>query len=138
MNIEVPEGYKPNDEEEYMNSLQLKYFKNKLLNWKKDLIRESLETLHSLSGDAWYSADLHDLAAFEIDKARELQEKNRQLKLINKIDEALQRIEEGEYGFCEETGEEIGLARLEARPIATMCVEAQERYEYYQKLHSDD
>ena len=130
--------YHPSDDEPFMNDRQLEYFKQKLLNWKEDIIRESRETVTHLQAETENHPDLADRASSETDRALELRTRDRQRKLISKIDDALRRIEEGAYGFCEETGEPIGLARLEARPIATFSVEAQERHERRERVHRDD
>lgn len=137
-NVVVPEGYIPSENEEYMNSVQLEYFKQKLLNWKEELLQESLETLDHLKEENWHESDFNDRAAVETDAAFELRTRDRYRKLLDKIEEALARIESGEYGYCEETGEKIGLKRLEARPVATLCIEAQERHENYEKQHNDE
>ena len=130
--------YRPSEDEPFMNERQLEYFKQKLFNWKEDILRESRETLSHLQTDTENHPDLADRASSETDRALELRTRDRQRKLISKIDEALRRIEEGIYGFCEETGEPIGLARLEARPIATLSLEAQERHERRERVHRDD
>ncbi|MGV2432065.1 MAG UNVERIFIED_CONTAM: RNA polymerase-binding protein DksA [Rickettsiaceae bacterium] len=135
--IELPEGYKPSDKEEYMNPMQLEYFSRKLNTWKDELLENSRETLEHLKEENWNEPDLSDRATIETDTGIELRTRDRYRKLIDKIDEALKRIDSKEYGFCEETGEEIGLKRLEARPIATLCIEAQERHENYEKQHLD-
>ncbi|MFN3514090.1 MAG: RNA polymerase-binding protein DksA [Phenylobacterium sp.] len=134
---EKPE-YRPSEDEEFMNERQLEYFKQKLLNWKEDILRESRETLAHLQSETENHPDLADRATSETDRALELRTRDRQRKLISKIDEALRRIEDGSYGFCEDTGEPIGLARLEARPIATLSLEAQERHERRERVHRDD
>lgn len=134
----LPEGYVPSAKEEYMNSKQLEYFRNKLLTWKSELLNESRETLNHLKEENWHEADINDRATVETDAALELRTRDRYRKLIDKINAAIQRIDEGEYGYCEETGEEIGIKRLEARPIATLCIEAQERHEKYEKTHIDE
>jgi DnaK suppressor protein len=133
----LPEGYKPSDKEEYMNPIQLEYFRQKLEDWKKDLIVGSKETLEHLREENWKEPDLNDRATIEAETTFELRTRDRYRKLIDKIDEALMRIQNGEYGFCEETGEEIGIKRLEARPVATLCIEAQERHENYERHHLD-
>jgi DnaK suppressor protein len=130
--------YRPREDEPFMNERQLEYFKQKLLQWKEDILRESRETLSHLQTDTENHPDLADRASSETDRALELRTRDRQRKLISKIDEALRRIEEGAYGFCEETGEPIGLQRLEARPIATLSLEAQERHERRERVHRDD
>jgi DnaK suppressor protein len=131
-------GYRPSDDEPFMNERQLEYFKQKLLDWKEDILRESRETVSHLQKETENHADLADRASSETDRSLELRTRDRQRKLISKIDEALRRIEDGAYGYCEETGEPIGLARLEARPIATLSVEAQERHERRERVHRDD
>jgi DnaK suppressor protein len=121
-----------------MNDLQLAYFRQKLLRWRSDLLREAEETLSSLSQGGIAEADLTDRASVETDRALELRTRDRARKLIAKIDQALERIENGTYGYCEETGEPIGLKRLEARPIATLSIEAQERHERMERVYRDD
>ncbi len=130
--------YRPTDDEPFMNERQLEYFKQKLFKWKEDILRESRETLSHLQTDTENHPDLADRASSETDRALELRTRDRQRKLISKIDEAVRRIEDGIYGYCEETGEPIGLARLEARPIATLSLEAQERHERRERVHRDD
>src|SRR3954454_13059820 len=130
--------YRPSEDEPFMNERQLEYFKQKLLQWKEDILRESRETLSHLQTDTENHPDLADRASSETDRALELRTRDRQRKLISKIDEAMRRIEEGIYGFCEETGEPIGVARLDARPIATLSLEAQERHERRERVHRDD
>jgi len=134
MAVELPEGYKPSDDEEYMNELHLEYFRRKLLAWKQDLLRESDETLGRMKEEREREPDIVDQGSSEADSALELRTRDRARKLIRKIDQALQRIEEHDYGYCEETGEPIGLKRLDARPIATLTVEAQERHERLEKM----
>ena len=130
--------YRPTANEEFMNPSQLAYFRQKLLGWKDDIIRESADTMAQLKSGPIREADLTDRASSETDWAIELRTRDRQRKLISKIDAALRRIDSGEYGFCEVTGEPISLARLEARPIATMTVEAQERHERNERVSRDD
>jgi DnaK suppressor protein len=130
--------YRPSDDEPFMNEKQLEYFRKKLLVWKDEIIRESRETVTHLQAETENHPDLADRASSETDRALELRTRDRQRKLINKIDEALRRIDEGAYGYCEETGEPIGIARLEARPIATLSLEAQERHERRERVHRDD
>lgn len=130
--------YRPSEDEEFMNERQVQYFKQKLLNWKEDILRESRETLGHLQSETENHADIADRASSETDRALELRTRDRQRKLISKIDEALRRIEDGNYGYCEETGEPIGVARLDARPIATLSLEAQERHERRERVHRDD
>ena len=134
----LAEGYRPSEDEPFMNENQLEYFRAKLLSWKDDILRESRETLSHLQTETENHPDLADRASSETDRALELRTRDRQRKLISKIDEALRRIEDGSYGYCEETGEPIGLARLEARPIATLSLEAQERHERRERVHRDD
>jgi DnaK suppressor protein len=139
--VEAPtlaEGYRPREDEPFMNERQLEYFRRKLLGWKDDILRESRETLTHLQSETENHPDLADRASSETDRALELRTRDRQRKLISKIDEALRRIDDGSYGYCEETGEPIGLARLEARPIATLSLEAQERHERRERVHRDD
>jgi DnaK suppressor protein len=131
-------GYHPTADEPFMNERQVEYFKQKLLDWKEDILRESRETVTHLQAETENHPDLADRASSETDRALELRTRDRQRKLIAKIDDALRRIEEGAYGYCEETGEPIGLARLEARPIATLSLEAQERHERRERVHRDD
>lgn len=130
--------YRPSEDEEFMNERQLEYFKNKLLAWKEDILKESRETLAHLQAETENHPDIADRATSETDRSLELRTRDRQRKLISKIDDALRRIEDASYGFCEETGEPIGLARLEARPIATLSLEAQERHERRERVHRDD
>ena len=136
--IDLPEGYKPSAKEPYMNPMHLEYFKRKLVSWKDDLIEDSRETLKHLQEDNVHEPDLHDRATLEVDTSFELRTRDRYRKLIEKIDSALDRIKTAEYGFCEETGEQIGINRLEVRPIATLAIEAQERHENYERQHSDE
>ena len=130
--------YRPSEDEEFMNERQLEYFKQKLINWKEDILRESRETLTHLQAETENHPDIADRVTSETDRALELRTRDRQRKLISKIDEALRRIEDGSYGYCEETGEPIGVARLDARPIATLSLEAQERHERRERVHRDD
>jgi DnaK suppressor protein len=132
------DGYRPSPDEPFMNERQLEYFKTKLLTWKESILRESAGTLQQLQVDSLREPDLTDRASSETDWSIELRTRDRQRKLISKIDAALRRIEEGEYGYCEVTGEPISLGRLEARPIATMTVEAQERHERNEKISRDE
>jgi len=121
-----------------MNDRQLEYFRKKLLNWKEDILRESRETVSHLQAETENHPDIADRASSETDRALELRTRDRQRKLISKIEDALRRIEDGSYGYCEETGEPIGVARLDARPIATMSLEAQERHERRERVHRDE
>lgn len=136
--ITLPPDYQPSEAEEFMNPLQVEYFRQKLLKWRADLLKEADETLASLSEGGIHEADITDRASVETDRALELRTRDRARKLISKINQALLRIENGSYGYCEETGEPIGLKRLEARPIATLSIEAQERHERMEKIHRDD
>jgi DnaK suppressor protein len=138
MMITLPPDYRPSEGEEFMNPLQLEYFRQKLLRWRADLLREADGTLASLSEGGIHEADITDRASVETDRALELRTRDRARKLISKINQALARVETGTYGFCEETGEPIGLKRLEARPIATLSIEAQERHERMERVHRDD
>ncbi len=130
--------YRPHNDEPFMNPRQLAYFKSKLLEWKHQLLHDSLETIHHLQEESHAEPDILDLAANETERNLELRARDRARKLINKIDEALHRVEDGSYGYCEETGEPIGLRRLEARPIATLCIEAQERHERKEKSYREE
>jgi DnaK suppressor protein len=134
----VPVGYRPSEDEPFMNERQIEYFRQKLLNWKDDILRESRETLGHLQRETENHPDLVDRASSETDRSLELRTRDRQRKLISKIEEALRRIEDGSYGYCEDTGEPIGLARLDARPTATLSLEAQERHERRERVHRDD
>ena len=134
----LPEDYRPSDGEEFMCAEQRAYFLQKLRNWKESIVEESRATMAQLQVDSLREPDIADRASSETDWSIELRTRDRQRKLISKIDSALRRIETGEYGFCEVTGEPISLARLEARPIATMTVEAQERHERNERISRDD
>jgi DnaK suppressor protein len=136
--LKAPDSYRPSDDEPFMNERQLEYFKQKLLVWKEEILRESRETVTHLQAETENHADLADRASSETDRALELRTRDRQRKLISKIDQALRRVEDGSYGYCEETGEPIGLARLDARPTATLSLEAQERHERRERVHRDD
>ncbi|MCA6228080.1 MAG: RNA polymerase-binding protein DksA [Phenylobacterium sp.] len=131
-------GYRPSEDEDFMNGRQLDYFRRKLQAWKEEILRESRETVAHLQAETENHPDLADRATSEADRALELRTRDRQRKLISKIEEALRRIDDGSYGYCEETGEPIGLARLDARPIATLSLEAQERHERRERVHRDD
>ena len=131
-------NYRPSDKEPFMNERQRDYFRAKLLAWREDILKEAKETLQHLQEENQNHPDLADLASSETDRAIELRARDRQRKLIAKIDEALTRIDDGTYGYCEETGEPISLRRLEARPIATLSVEAQERHERRERVYRDD
>jgi len=138
MTAKAASEYKPSENEEYMNKKQQEYFRKKLLAWREELITESQETINNLKEENWHEPDLSDRASLETEAGVELRTRNRYLKLIGKIDSALRRIEDGSYGYCEETGEPIGLKRLEARPIATMTIEAQERHEKMEKQYIEE
>ena len=132
------EKYKPSEDEPFMNERQLEYFRRKLLAWKEDILRESRETLGHLQTETENHPDDADRASSETDRALELRTRDRQRKLIAKIEAAIRRVADGSYGYCEDTGEPISLARLEARPIATLSLEAQERHERNERVHCDD
>jgi DnaK suppressor protein len=138
MTIELEEGYKPSEDEEYMSPKQLEYFRRKLLAWRAELIKESESTINHLKEENWQEPDINDRATLETDAALELRTRDRYRKLVNKIDSAMSRIADGTYGYCKDTGDEIGLNRLEARPIATLTIEAQEKHERLEKQHRDD
>lgn len=134
----LPNGYVPSEAEPFMSARQLSYFKNRLLDWRDELLRESSQTLMHLQEHSVAEPDLTDRASTETDRALELRTRDRERKLIGKIDSALQRIADGSYGFCEETEEPIGIKRLMARPIATLSIEAQERHERRERVYRDD
>ncbi|TCO72480.1 RNA polymerase-binding protein DksA [Rhodovulum euryhalinum] len=134
----LPDDYRPAEDEPFMNERQLEYFRRKLIAWKNDILNESRETLEGLQDSSRNIPDIADRASEETDRALELRTRDRQRKLVAKIDAALRRIETGEYGYCEETGEPISLKRLDARPIATLSLEAQERHERRERVHRDD
>lgn len=136
--IELEDNYQPSDHEEYMNAKHLEYFRRKLMAWKVELIDEAQETMDHLKEENLNEPDVNDRATLESDTSFELRTRDRYRKLIDKIEYALSKIETGEYGFCEETGEPIGLKRLDARPIATLCIEAQERHEKVERQFTDD
>ncbi|VAV87364.1 DksA family protein PA5536 (no Zn-finger) [hydrothermal vent metagenome] len=138
MEVELPEGYKPSPDEKFMNERQMAYFHKKLVDWKEEILRESKETLNHLQEDSQKEPDIADRASSETDWSIELRTRDRQRKLITKIDAAIERIKNGEYGYCEVTGEPINLERLDARPIAMMTLEAQEEHEKYEKVHRDN
>lgn len=133
----IEDDYRPSDNESFMNDRQREYFRRKLLAWKEDILRESRDTLATLQNENENHPDLADRASSETDRAIELRARDRQRKLIAKIDAALGRLDDGTYGYCEETGEAIGLKRLDARPIATLSVEAQERHERRERVYRD-
>jgi len=134
----LPKGYRPGDDEEFMNPLQIEYFRQKLLRWRAELLADSSGTLRNLKEESLLKPDLTDRASLETERAIELRTRDRERKLISKIDAALGRIDTGTYGYCEETDEPIGIRRLEARPIATLSIEAQERHERLERMHRDD
>ncbi|MBB3985088.1 DnaK suppressor protein [Sagittula marina] len=134
----LPDDYRPAEDEPFMNERQTEYFRRKLLNWRSELLEDSRDTIETLQDSTRNIPDVNDRASEETDRALELRTRDRQRKLVNKIDAALRRIDEGEYGYCEVTGEPISLKRLDARPIATMSLEAQERHERREKVHRDD
>ncbi|MFT5139282.1 MAG: DnaK suppressor protein [Lysobacterales bacterium] len=135
--VELKKGYAPKKNEEYMSAEQQEYFRIKLLHWREELVEESRETISNLRDEVRDVGDEAERATRETENSLELRTRDRYRKLINKIDKALIRLDDREYGYCEETGEEIGLARLEARPIATLCLDAQERWEMRQKQMGD-
>jgi DnaK suppressor protein len=134
----LPPGYRPSDDEPFMNERQRDYFRQKLMQWREDLLHESSLTLAHLQEESLAEPDMADRATLETDRSLELRTRDRERKLIAKIDEALRRLEDGSYGYCEETGEPIGLRRLEARPIATLSIEAQERHERLERIQRDE
>ena len=134
----LPTDYRPSEDEEFMNPLQVEYFRQKLLRWRTELLADSAETLRSLQEESLLKPDLTDRASLETERAIELRTRDRERKLISKIDSALERLDSGTYGYCEETEEPIGIRRLEARPIATLSIEAQERHERMERTHRDD
>ncbi|MFL5188702.1 MAG: RNA polymerase-binding protein DksA [Microvirga sp.] len=136
--IVIDEGYRPTEDEPFMNERQREYFRRKLIRWKHDILKEAQETLATLQSENENHPDLADRASSETDRAIELRARDRQRKLIAKIDAALARIDDGSYGYCEETGDPISLKRLEARPIATLSLEAQERHERNERVYRDD
>ena len=138
MSITLDEDYKPTDSEPFMNERQIEYFRRKLLAWKEDILRESKETLTHLQDENHILPDVADRASSETDRSLELRTRDRQRKLISKIDSALKRVQDGSYGYCEETGEPIGLKRLDARPTATLSIEAQERHEKRERVYRDE
>jgi DnaK suppressor protein len=136
--VETEGGYKPSEDEVFMNARQRDYFRRKLMGWKEEILRESQETLVSLQRENENHSDLADRASSETDRSVELRARDRQRKLIAKIDAALDRLDAGTYGYCKETGEPISVKRLDARPIATLSVEAQERHERRERTHRED
>jgi DnaK suppressor protein len=138
MGIQVPVNYRPTDGEEFMNPRMREYFRRRLQDWKDEILRDAQATLQNLQEEQPPEADLADRATTETDRALELRTRDRQRKLIAKIDAALRRVDDGSYGYCEETGDPISLKRLEARPIATLSIEAQERHERRERTHRDE
>ena len=136
--IVLPEGYKPSEKEEFMNPMQVEYFRQKLLNWRAELLSEANGTLSELSEENFQKPDITDRAQMESDASLQLRTRDRERKLLSKIEAALRRIEDGSYGYCEETDEPISLKRLEARPIASLSLDAQERHERMERTHRDD
>jgi DnaK suppressor protein len=136
--IFLPDDYRPAEDEPFMNARQLEYFRRKLIVWKQELMDQSAETIEGLQDSGRNVPDIADRASEETDRALELRTRDRQRKLVSKIDAALRRIESGEYGYCEVSGEQISLKRLDARPIATMTLEAQEKHERREKVHRDE
>ncbi len=134
----LPRSYRPSEREPFMNARQMEYFRQHLVHWREELVRDSTQTLQNLQEETLQAPDIADRASAETERSVELRTRDRERKLISKIGEALRRIEEGTYGYCEETGEPIGLRRLEARPIATLSLEAQERHERMEKIYRDD
>lgn len=134
----LPADYRPSEDEEFMGPLQVEYFRQKLLRWRAELLADSSETLRHLQEESLLKPDLTDRASLETERAIELRTRDRERKLISKIDQALGRLDSGTYGYCEETDEPIGIRRLEARPIATLSIEAQERHERMERTHRDD
>ena len=137
MSVELPDGYEPSEKEEFMNDQQLEYFRRKLVEWRESIIIDSRETLSHLQEDSLKEPDIADRASAETDWSVELRTRDRQRKLVMKIDAAIKRIDEKDYGYCEVSGEQISLKRLQARPIATMTIESQEKHENYEKVHRD-
>ncbi|MBI1263082.1 MAG: RNA polymerase-binding protein DksA [Rhizobiales bacterium] len=138
MAVKLPKGYVPSEDEPFMNKKQQEYFRRKLEHWKEDILAENRETLQHLQEETIQHPDLADRATDETERSLELRTRDRQRKLVGKIDAALRRLDEGNYGYCEETGEPISLKRLDARPIATLSIEAQERHERREKVYRDD
>lgn len=136
--IVLPEGYMPSDKEDFMNPMQVEYFRQKLLKWRQELLSDANDTLNTLSEENFQLPDITDRAQMESDASLQLRTRDRERKLLSKIESALRRIEDGSYGYCEETDEPISLKRLEARPIASLSLDAQERHERMEKSHRDD
>lgn len=138
MNVQIPEDYRPSEDEPFMNPKQQEYFREKLLRWRNEILQDASQTIATLQEETIKEPDIADRASTESERALELRTRDRQRKLIGKIDAALRRIDEGLYGYCDETGEPIALKRLEARPVATLSLEAQERHERREKIYRDD
>ena len=138
MNVQIPDDYRPSEDEPFMNSRQQEYFRAKLMKWRNEILADASQTILSLQEETVKEPDIADRASTESERALELRTRDRQRKLIGKIDAALRRIDEGQYGYCVETGEPISLRRLEARPVATLSLEAQERHERREKSYRDD
>ncbi len=138
MHMMLPPDYRPSEDEEFMGPLQVEYFRQKLLDWRAELLADSADTLRNLQEESLLKPDLTDRASLETERAIELRTRDRERKLISKIDAALSRLDTGTYGYCEETDEPIGIRRLEARPIATLSIEAQERHERMERTHRED
>ncbi|WP_169568900.1 RNA polymerase-binding protein DksA [Sneathiella limimaris] len=138
MNVHLSDDYRPSEDEPFMNSRQQEYFRNKLLKWRAEILADANQTITNLQEETVKEPDIADRASTESERALELRTRDRQRKLIGKIDAALRRIDEGIYGYCDETGEPISLKRLEARPVATLSLEAQERHERREKVYRDD
>lgn len=138
MGIQIPDNYRPSAQEPFMNPVQREYFKKKLLRWREEILKDSQETIRTLQSETQPVSDLNDRASTESDRSLELRTRDRQRKLVSKIDSALLRIENDTYGYCDDTGEPISLSRLEARPVATLSLEAQERHERREKSYRDE
>lgn len=138
MNVQIADDYRPSDDEPFMNPRQQEYFREKLLRWRNEILADASQTIANLQEETIKEPDIADRASTESERALELRTRDRQRKLIGKIDAALRRIDEGLYGYCDETGDPIALKRLEARPIATLSLEAQERHERREKIYRDD
>lgn len=138
MNVQITDDYKPSDDEPFMNARQQEYFREKLLRWRSEILEDASQTIANLQEETIKEPDIADRASTESERALELRTRDRQRKLIGKIDAALRRIDEGLYGYCDETGDPIALKRLEARPVATLSLEAQERHERREKIYRDD
>ncbi|MBL4907575.1 MAG: RNA polymerase-binding protein DksA [Sneathiella sp.] len=138
MNVHISDDYRPSEDEPFMNSRQQEYFRMKLLRWRTEILEDASQTIVNLQEETVKEPDIADRASTESERALELRTRDRQRKLIGKIDAALRRLDEGEYGYCDETGDPISLKRLEARPVATLTLEAQERHERREKVYRDD